>query len=395
MPTFQEISSANKFSRKALSFWLLLGTAAAIRLGWVSIFRSGCIDLHVYWRAIQLWLSGVSPYEFKGIEGVLVFKYPPWTLPFFTPLAFFGFETWHWLWAPLEIASILFCIRWVIRAGANPNRACLAAALFWWIWLGHAQAGQFTLFVLVAALWAVPPEPGTLLRPDRLSLLSILMSLKVFNVFSLFGVLRDLLRPRTIALTFLGLFLLNATVFSVLQAHGNSIGVHTLYSEWMHAASSGGSMFAAETIRGQGNHSFTAAVLRLLRVPAEDSSKDIWVALTLGCVLSAAWYFFSRHLSRAEKWVGWIAVGTVIHPLLWHHSFVLVYPVCALALDRSIRARKPLLIATALAAIFFIGILIPNIIDPNIVRPFELMGSKSWGVILACVALVRAREPRR
>jgi hypothetical protein len=379
--------------QKALGFWIVLGLALAFRLSWVSIFRSGCIDLHVYYRAVQLWLSGISPYEYKGIEGVLVFKYPPWTLPLFAPLALFEFETWHWLWTFLQLASILYCIRWVIRTGVDLNVACLSAALFWWIWLGHAQAGQFTLFVLVVALWTVPPENEKSLRPTRLSILSLIISLKVFNLFSLLGLTRDLLRPKALSRIVLGFLALNTIFFGVLHLHGNSIGGVALYSEWMHAASSGGSMFAAETIRGQGNHGFTAAILRLLQVPADDSSKDVAVALALGCLLSGAWYFCSRHLSRAERWSGWLAVGVVIHPLLWHHSFVLVYPLCALALDRSVRAKKPLLIATAFIGIALIGLLIPNIVTPVIVRPLELMGSKSWGVMLACVALVLARSP--
>jgi hypothetical protein len=372
------------------ALWWLPFIAAAYRFCHVSILKSGAVDLHVYWQAIQLWLSGVSPYAFQTAhDAILIYKYPPWTLPFFLPLAVGGFEFWHWMWSLLQIAGILYCVRWVVRTGASLHAAAITGFLFWWIWLGHAQAGQISVFVLALALWTVSPDKS--IRPARAAFLSLVMPMKVFNVFSLLGILRDLLKPRPILYGILGLIGLNAIVFAVLHAHGNPVGIRELYQEWMKAAASAGTSFDAGTIRGPGNHGFTALVLRLMHVPDADSSKDIWVALGLGCVLSAAWAFFSRTLSREEKWAGWLAVGTVIHPLLWHHGLVMVYPLCALALDRSLRAKDAVTIALSLIGIFLIGILIPNIISPEIVYPFELAASKSWGVTLAAVALVRAK----
>lgn len=368
--------------------WSLIAVIASARLAWVSIVQSGAVDLHVYWKAVGIWLGGQSPYAFTGNEGVLVFKYPPWTLPFFLPLKIFSFEAWHFLWVPLQLLGIHSAIRWVIRAQVRPDIAYLSAALFWWIWLGHAQAGQIMIFILAASLWAIPPDSSNKLNSLTLAPLCLIISAKVFNSFSLLGFLKEIVRLRTIFLIVVLLAVLNGLVLLPLKLHSNSISLLELYHEWFKAGTSGGTQFAAETIRGQGNHSLTALVLRLLQVPAEDSSKDIWMGAGIGILLSFAWHLAADQLSQAEKWAGWLTLGNVIHPLLWHHSFVLCFPLCALALDRAIQSRSRSLIVSASISIGLIALLIPNLWGVDFVRPFELAGSKSWGAVLASITLV-------
>jgi hypothetical protein len=302
-------------------------------------------------------------------------------------MALLGYEIWQWLWVALQILAIFSCIRWTLRAGVNFNVACFTAALFWWIWLGHAMAGQCTLFILVAILWAVPLEENQPISPVRGMAMTVLLSSKVFNVFSLLGEMKSLLKPKPILMTLGALVALDAFVMGILHFRGGSVSVLELHQQWIQAGTSGGAIFSAETIRGNGNHGLTALILRMMRVPAQDSSKDIWVAGTLGIILSVIWYLASQKLPRPDRWVGWIAVGTVIHPLLWHHSFVLCYPVCALALDRAIRSQRKILIFSAFLSIALIGILIPNLFGVDFVRPIELFASKSWGAVLSCAVL--------
>jgi hypothetical protein len=78
----------------------------------------------------------------------------------------------------------------------------------------------------------------------------------------------------------------------------------------------------------------------------------------------------------------------VVHPLLWHHSIVMAYPICALAVDRSIRSKNAYLIAISWLSVFLVAVLIPNLFGPDFVYLFEYLGSKSWGILLAGLVLV-------
>jgi hypothetical protein len=103
-------------SRKKI-FLILVALALSARLMREAYFHS--IDLHVYWRAVHLWLDGVSPYIYDTSDGGNVYKYPPFTIPLFLPLGFISFDFTKWLWVIFEILSIGYCIKWVIRAGAS------------------------------------------------------------------------------------------------------------------------------------------------------------------------------------------------------------------------------------------------------------------------------------
>ena len=223
-------------------------------------------------------------------------------------MALAGFEVWHWLWAPFQILAILYSIRWSIRAGVRLNVACLVAALFC-DWLGHAQAGQFTVFILCAALWAVPPESDQEIQPGVAASLAILMSSKVFNVFSLLGVFRSFLRPRTIAITLISLVALNGLVIGILRLHGNSISIVELYRQWMTADVWWRNVHRRDHPRSGQSQLHGGRLETVSSRARETPSKDIWVAFSLGILLSALWFRFSHALARAERWSGWIAVG--------------------------------------------------------------------------------------
>ncbi len=364
----------------------LVAVAMSARLMREAYFHS--TDLHVYWRAAHLWLDGISPYVYDTSDGGNVYKYPPFTIPLFLPLGFIGFDFTKWLWVILEIVSIGYCMKWVIRTGASVSVSLIVAALFWWTWLGHVFAGQFSIFMMAVALWAVPPEEEQEISSGRASFLAIVFSSKVYSAFTLLGLWKTYLKRRTILITLALVVLLEALVFAVLRAHGNAVSFIELHQTWITAAKSGAAELHSNVIRGPGNHSFTAALLRGLNVDGLDSNKDAYAALGLGTFFSALWFYFSRGLSRAEQWAGWIGVGMIIHPLLWHHSIVMAYPVCALAVDRAIRSGNRYLIGLSVLSVFLVAVLIPNLFGPDFVNPIELFGSKSWGILLAGAVLV-------
>jgi hypothetical protein len=378
------------FLRKnSTRLWLGFAVIASLRLIYEAVTNS--TDLHVYWRAAHLWFDGISPYLYDASDRGNVFKYPPWTLPLYFPLGWISWEVTRWVWVFAELFAIGYAIKWLDRAGVNRQINYLIAALYWWTWKGHIYSGQFTIFILLACLWAVPPEEDRKLSSGKLAFLSIVITSKVYSVFTMFGVFKEMIRPRTIIYSVASVLLLEGLVLAVLRLHGNHTDIIELHRTWVIAARSGAAELGAHVVRGQGNHSLTAGFLRWFKVDPLDSSKDGYVALLLGCIFSALWFHFSKSLQRAEQWVGWIGVGMVIHPLLWHHSFVMAFPICALALDRAIKVRDRLSIVLASLSTFFIAILIPNIFGMTIVTPFELISSKSWGVIIAGIVLVRCQ----
>jgi hypothetical protein len=371
----------------------LVALAASARLMKEAYFHS--TDLHVYWRAAHLWLDGISPYIYNSSDGGNVYKYPPWTIPLFLPLGFIDFDLTKWLWVIAEILSIAYSMHWLVRAGARKSVVYAVAGLFWWTWLGHVFAGQFSIFMMAAALWAVPPEEGSLFSSGKLALLAVVLSSKVYSVFTLLGLTQYYRRRRTAAICVLAVVLLEALVFAVLVARGNTTSFMGLHQGWIAAAKSGAQELHGDVIRGPGNHSFTAALLRAFKVDPLDSNKDAFVALGLGVFFSALWYYFSQGLSRAERWTGWIGVGMVIHPLLWHHSIVMAFPVCALAVDRAFRSKKVELKILSGLSVFLVAVLIPNLFGPDFAQAFEIWGSKSWGILLAGVVLIASYRLRK
>jgi hypothetical protein len=316
-----------------------------------------------------------------------VFKYPPWTLPLFFPFGFISFNVARVLWALVEIASIAYTVCWLKKAGVTVTRTLWLAISFWWIWLGHFYTGQITVFLLAISLWAVSPK----ISSPRATILALFLTTKVFHAVSLVGILKDMLRPRTLIAGVLALIALDVLTWEVLRIQGSTLGWLELHRQWIQAAGSAASELGAEVVRGQGNHSFTAGVLRWCHVDPLDTSKDIWVAALLAVFLSALWHHFSRVLDPAESWAGWLCVGLVIHPLLWHHSFVLAFPACVLAMDRALKSGSRGLIAAAGTSIFLVALLIPQLFG-SLVNPFEWAASKSWGVTLACAVLVIYRR---
>ncbi len=370
----------------AVIIWVL-GTLACVRLFRFSLEFSQ--DFSVYWRAAHAWAAGENPYAIHGSDLGFVFKYPPWVLACFSWLAVLP-EIWaKGLWAVLSLLASGFVVRWLmLRQGVSRGVAFTVLASFWWIWLGHFWAGQISLVMLAAAL-------ALFERKDALSsaVLDLVLSAKVFSLYPLAGRVK-----RAFSLKTLGwLALLLVALHLVLFAGGLALADY--YSGWLQAASSGGTELGANVVRGQANHGLTALLLRGFGVEASNSKADIAVFFGLGILFGLAWSRVSRTggLSSGETWAGWLALGVIIHPLAWHHSFVFVYPFAALATDRAWRAYRGsgdgVALVFAALGVALVGLLIPQVIGTEWVKPLELAGSKSWGVLLIASALLRARRP--
>ena len=378
----------NPLLRNALqALALLLGVAAVTRLLRAALVDSQ--DFRVYFVALSAWMEGQFPYAIRAADQGFVFKYPPWTLPALVPFHWLSFEFSKAVWASLEFVAIGVSIRSLREDGVSTRVLLISTALFWYLWLAHFYAGQLTLFLLAGSLWAVKGQTRARIPHARMAAVALLLSTKVFSMFSLAGFGRRLFEPRTVAW---GLGLLSAFHVALWAwTPVNGPGLLELYRGWMTAAASGGSELGAEVVRGTGNHGFAAVILRVLDPGALRIGLDLWVSIALAVTLGALWSRHSARLSFQDQWAGWLALGVAVHPLAWHHSFVLAFPLAVRALAVAEEKRKRILWITALLGIALIGLLVPQVVGKTIVKPFELVGNKSWGVLLLCWTLLKGR----
>jgi hypothetical protein len=373
-------------------------------------------DFQVYWKAANAWLDGRNPYAYTVEDRGFVFKYPPWLLPLFLPIGLLSYASAKVAWYALSVGCIAYAIRWCVRQGVPARIAALTACLFWWMFHAHLAAGQFTLLILTAALWAAPKgvrlhlveervnsteslRPNAAALPNvaghlREALLAYILSAKVFSLYTLTGAWRRFLKP---APWIAGIALFVATHALVLAVNwktGASLSLIEIYRDFAAAASSGGAELGAIIVRGQGNHGLTALMLRTLGVDSLSFASDMLGSLAIFIPLGALWARRSGGLTEAERWAGWIALALITHPLAWHHSFVLAYPLCTLSIARAARvpreAGRARILALAILGACCIGIFIPQVLGKTLVKPIELAGCKSWGVVLSAVALVWA-----
>jgi hypothetical protein len=400
-------------------FYCLIFCAASWRL--IHFARIDSTDLHVYWKAAVQWTQfGRSPYLFDAQDHGLIFKYPPWILPFLLPLGYLSESAARLFWAGLELVCLGYSIFKLSRWENCKGMSVWIAAAFWFIWAPHFRDGQWTLFILAAALMAYP-ESEKNNSPLKWAFFSLILSSKLFSMISLLGVHKRISNFRTGVWTlglWVGLILLVLFFFHLRQ---HPMGIGELLQQWIQAANSGGSQLALINTRGQMNQGFPAAILRLFHVPADATWADgcafFATASTLGCL----WSFGSQgygDLRPIEKYAGWLSLGVICHPLAWHHSFVLAYPLAVLSCDRAFHSKggktlkgltkdlknvsdsqdikiRQLSIALCILGVLCIGWMVPAVIGPDLVKPLELISLKSWGVCFLGVGLILASKSFR
>jgi hypothetical protein len=366
-------------------FWLLC-TALSARLFYKAWGTS--LDFTVYWNATHAWLlSANSPYQYGSGGGGLVYKYPPWTIPYFVPFAVFPLSAAKILWAGLEYACLIYVVKWVMDFGVSKTVAFAVALCFWFIWQAHFWAGQVSLPLLALALWSLK-------RPLRSSsaLLLVLFSAKVFSLVGLAGIWKRYRDPRTLAwCAALVLFPL-AGVLGVMRWHGLSGDPILLLRQWVQSAASGDKDLGATIVRGLLNHGFNAGVLRWLKTDLNDRYAEFLAFFGWVAFFSPLWHHFSKKMSESEKTLGWIGVATIAHPLAWDHTFVLVYPLCAVAMSRALDSGRRLAIFFAVLGPVCIGVFLPNIIGNALAHPLEYFSIKSWGVVSSAAGLIIANR---
>ncbi|MBC7692995.1 MAG: DUF2029 domain-containing protein [Methylotenera sp.] len=338
-------------------------------------------DFRVFWQSGQHLLHREPIYDVLR-DGAMVFKYPPWIVPFFVPFSVLPLVAAKWAWALTELASLISVMHWLRKRGCSDLVIALTSVLFWGIFAVHFLDGQITLVMLAVALWGW--------EKARPSPVVFALSTKVFSGVSLLG-------WRRISAWQMGRVCVFLFVFT-LPALWCAKSLHPLEfaKSWKTAAASGGQLFEHEKTRGRDNQGLPAVILRGLEVPSRDSRADGIAALICTLIIGGYWFFRSRQIrdfGAIEKWLGWLALGCVIHPLAWFHCFVLAYPLAALTLDQAVKSKDRILIFSALLSICMITVLTSKTLGDTGAR-LEFYSIKSFGVLFL-MDMVLILERRR
>jgi hypothetical protein len=69
----------------------------------------------------------------------MVYKYPPWTVPFFFPFSVLPLSMAKWVWGLLEVFSLGAVVSWVFwKAVCRSGVLVSTGVAFWGLWVVHA-----------------------------------------------------------------------------------------------------------------------------------------------------------------------------------------------------------------------------------------------------------------
>ncbi len=361
---------------------LVLFAAASVGLVRNTAFNGQ--DFEVFWRAAAHAWAGQPPYSLVR-DGGMVFKYPPWTLPFFYPWAWLPLQTAKWVFGVFEVASLFSVLLWLRRRlGASQRVVALAALAFWGLWMVHTLDGQVVLPMLACALWLWKPAVMEE-NPWRAAGLCLGLSTKIFSLLPLFP---DVFRWKALRSWVLAALAAAALSWPVMQAQQVS-GPLGLLQAWKEAAASGATHLDSGQTRGRANAGLVGWVLREAEVPAQATGTEVTLALVLSLGLGGLWAWRSRQLAEVTRWVGWLALVPVVHPLPWWHLFIFAFPAAVLAMERSRQRGTAWTLATAFAW-FLLCAGTEKLLGPAGIF-LELHASKSWGALL-CLGILERVE---
>ena len=369
---------ANLLDGRASVFFALLLSF----IGGVALLRDTAYqgqDFEVCWKAVHHLLSGEPVYDLIR-DGAMVYKYPPWIVTVFLPLGFLSVVTAKWIWGVIELLSLAYVVKWLLRRGYSKRVTASVGFAFWGIWAVHFMDGQISLTILALILWAFDRR--------QLTVGIWALSSKVFSGFSLLG-FPGFLKVSPKQLLLIGLVLCGLSAPAVFVAPGHS--PVSLFHSWSVAASSGGLLFDGEKVRGRDNQGMPAMILRTLGIKAANTNADLLFFFICALGLGAYWGLRSKALNEDERWLGWIALSTVVHPLAWFHYFVLAFPLAVVSIDAAMKTKNRRMIITGLIALAMVALVTRKTLGYTGER-MELYSIKSWGVLLFLDLIVMLRR---
>jgi len=364
----------------------VLGALVAV-VAWYSIMLiartvSRGDDFMVFYRVAQRFWDGVRPYD-QVTFGNMVFKYPPWILPFFLPFSLVDVVTAKVIWGVIEAASLIFIVRRAHQGfgGLPPVRPAVQVFLLlvlFGLFGSHGLTGQITLPMLAVAI-AIDPLRASF---SRFTILVAALSAKATSVFPLFHALNR----KRLAMSVFG----TAAVFFVLSLpiYVKSYDRHygAMRDEWVSAMFSGTQDVNSVRI-GFTTREVQGLPSLLLRKAGFDEQKPSHVLFTTVFsfgFLAGAWAWLSRKRSATVRWVGWIALMPAVQPLAWFHVFLFAYPLLAFAgelafLENRIDSRRERVVGLAVCALL-IGAVGAKTMG-ELGNQLELASIKLWGLL--------------
>jgi hypothetical protein len=380
--------------RSRIEFFVLIGVVLWFSIMLVARTITRGDDFIVFYRVAQRFWDGVRPYD-QVTYGNMVFKYPPWILPFFLPFGFVDLTTAKTLWGLIEVASLVAIIVRLHRGvgnfpGVRPWVQSVFLLTFFGLFGSHGMTGQITLLVLALAVWADPVRSSF----RRFFFLSVAMSAKLTSFFPM----AYSVRRRNLAGTGLGVAIL--CVLLSLPIYIKSYDRHfgLMREQWVEAMFSGtqdvNSVRIGFTTREvQGLPSF------LLRKGGLDEKQPVHVlfATFFSVVLiGGGWLWLSRRLPKSAQWLGWLALMPAVQPLAWFHVFLFAYPLFVVGAELALRenrqdTRRWLFAGFAVCALM-IGAVTSKTMGA-LGSELELSSVKLWG-LLGAVGLFVTLFPR-
>lgn len=381
-----------RLSQTSLRFLeIILFTCASIILLFAYV-RHGR-DFEVFWNTGRHILNQEPIYSVHR-DGYRVFKYPPFTALFFVPFALLPLSIAKFFWGVLQCLSLFAVFDWVKVRCSRPQGAWVGFLVFWGLWRVHAMDGQISLLMLALALTAnsKPIERLT----TRVSVVFTALSLKIFSAFALLG-LKWNRRSVQVVLLYLGIAGGLSLLVSLWVGEGGILG------PWLQALSEGQEILGEAGVRGKYNQGLPALFLRALDASQIHWHLDLWVTGMVAGLLAGFWWQHSKKMSFEAAWVGWLALVPVVHPLPFWYSFVFVFPLAVLCIDRAFfdRARVPGNFRRSFRILTFMGVAGVAAITSKTLGPIgavlELASIKSVSTLLLLWIWARLclREPRR
>jgi hypothetical protein len=259
-------------------------------------------DFIVFHKVAQRFWDGVRPYD-QVTYGNMVFKYPPWILPFFLPFGFLDLETAKVIWGLVEAGSLVAIVVRLHRGvggfpGVRPGIQALFLLTLFALIGNHGMTGQITLLVLALAIWADP------LRSSFRKFFFVTLALSA-KVTTLFPIVHSF-RRRNFLSSALGVGILFVLLSLPIYFKSYERRYGLMREEWTSAMFSGTQDVNSVRI-GFTTREVQGMPSLLLRKADLDEKQPVHVlfATLLSVVLiGGAWIWFSRRLPLGAQCSG-------------------------------------------------------------------------------------------
>jgi hypothetical protein len=303
-------------------------------------------DFSVFYRTGRLLLDDGPVYSLVRDQAG-GFKYPPWVAPFFVPFALLPESAANAVWRLLQVFSLIHVIRWCARATGSAMAPLIATVLSYGVLTFNILSGQVQLVLLALSLQGFERmKRGAV--PGLVILISVL-SVKIFNLFSLLGVPFRFFGVRAVLWTGFLFAVLSLPVISGFD--GDVLQMIRMFRETAGART--GNLAGAR-------EGLSSLFLFLSRSDPEDEVSR-WSAFLAALVTGGGYLWWLRSRIRDERvfFAVALAFGAAIHPLAFAYSFAWALPMTAFAVHRmrscASGLRDRILFGTATYLLFFYG----------------------------------------